>query len=251
MTPEEYNIDWLLHDDSEYLDESILPFVTELVRTFQEKHGLVVDGKCGPTTQAAIQKAFEERARPPQLPAQKPTSDIVDDIYLPANYLPIHSSWTSGKRRQPVGGVVWHYSDTDGGTAENMAKRRFKAFNPKTDRYASWHVSIEKDGTVIQMAPFDVICWHAGGTDTRKIPGLGWANQTCIGIELIGRGDAFPPVQVVEAMNLLRAIVKTYGIKREFAMLEHSKISPHDRKDPGPLWMKDYANHILDSAYAP
>jgi len=46
-----------------------------------------------------------------------------------------------------------------------------------------------------------------------------------------------------------RMLVQTYAIQRQFAMLEHSKIDPTRRDDPGPVWVSQYAAGVLDAAY--
>lgn len=163
-------------------------------------------------------------------------------------YAPMHSSWRYAKLSTPHGdplAIVAHTSATNPGTARGMAKRRTV---PKTkdDRPASWHISVEADGSVIQMASCEVGTWHAAG----QIKGAGPANRVSVGIELIGwEKGPWPEAQVQGACRVWRAIVQSYGIKRGLAMVPHAVIDPDRRSDPGKPWMRDHAERVLDFAY--
>lgn len=161
--------------------------------------------------------------------------------------MPMHPSWRySGLKTasgEPVA-VTWHYTATDAGTALAMARRRTQP-RSADDRAASWHLSIETYGGIVQMAPLTVGCWHAAG----DIPGLGAANRMSVGIELVGHGRAFPGAQVLDAARVLSAIVQRYRIERRWAMVEHATIDPARRSDPGPIWMTKHAPRVLAYAY--
>lgn len=161
-----------------------------------------------------------------------------------------HPSWYSGLMVSAPKAIVAHYSATNAGTAVNMAKRRTEK-RTATDRAASWHLSIDSvgDRPIVQMAPFKARCWHAGGPGSKPIPLVGRANLFSVGIELIGHGDAFTAQQVINAARVWRALVRAYKIPAELAMIEHSKLSPHDRKDPGPIWMQKHAPGVLEHAF--
>ena len=143
-----------------------------------------------------------------------------------------------------------HYTATDPGTAVAMAKNRQRARTP-ADRAASWHLTIDADGSVVQMITLNRVAWHAGSDTAKPIPGVGSANNNSIGIELVGRGDVFPSSQVAAACKVWRAIVRAYGIQREHAMITHQSIDPTRRSDPGPVWTSQHAGMVLDFAYAP
>lgn len=175
----------------------------------------------------------------------------------------IDPSWHYASLRTPKsepGGIVWHYSATNPGTAMNMARRRVQPWHEFAREWRlhektpvpqnSWHLSIEDDGRIIQMAPLKVGCWHAGSNTAKSIPGLGWANYTTVGIELIGYGKVFPEQQVRAACRVARAIVDAYGIDKRFAMVTHQSIDPSRRSDPGPVWMKNHAERVLAYAFA-
>jgi N-acetyl-anhydromuramyl-L-alanine amidase AmpD len=164
-------------------------------------------------------------------------------------HVPMHTSWGYSSLSTPSGtpqAIVAHVSATNHGTAISMAKRRVVP-RKAGDRPASWHVSIEGDGAVVQMASCLAGTWHAGG----KIDGLGDGNRCSIGIELIGweRGP-FPDAQVIGAARVWSAIVGRYGIPRDRAMIEHATIAPGRRTDPGKHWMRRHAEAVLEYAYA-
>ena len=159
----------------------------------------------------------------------------------------MHPSWRYGSLWTPTGkpiAIVCHYTATPPGTGAAMAKRRQAPF-AKGDRAASWHLSIEADGSVIQMAPLDVGCWHAVGL----IRGLGAANRVSVGIELVGFGKAFPETQVAAACRVWRAIVRAYPMPRAQAAIGHVDIDPARRSDPGPVWIRQHRDRVLDWAY--
>lgn len=165
-------------------------------------------------------------------------------------HVPSHPSWYYPRLSTPHGdpvAIVAHASATAPGTAIGMARRRTRP-RTKDDRAASWHLSIEADGSIVQMASAEVGCWHAIGS----IKGAGPANRVAVGIELIGyeRGP-WPDAQVIGAARAWRALVQSYGIARRFAMVPHAVIDPDRRSDPGKLFMRDHAPSVVDYALAP
>lgn len=167
-------------------------------------------------------------------------------------------AWLSTPDHEPKA-VVAHYSATNLGTAISMAKRRQqpwsefaaahrKSYPGKPVPQNSWHLSIEETH-VVQMAPLTSGCWHAGSSTAKQIPGVGWANRTAVGIELIGHGQVFPSGQVELACAVWRAITRAYGIPRELAMITHQSIDPTRRSDPGKVWMREHAPRVLAHAY--
>lgn len=162
--------------------------------------------------------------------------------------MPSHPSWYYPKLSTPHGdplAIVAHASATNPGTGVVMARNRMKA-RVSTDRAASWHASVEAD-SIVQMAPFHVGCWHAIG----NIKGVGAANRTSIGIEMVGwEKGPWPEAQIGQAARLWRALVQSYGIQRQFAMVPHAIIDPDRRSDPGAPFMKTWAPQILDFAFS-
>jgi N-acetylmuramoyl-L-alanine amidase len=213
--------------------------ITALVRHWQTMHvPLDVDGAAGPATIASIEAALRPAA----------SAHWLSD----ATAMPIHQSWFGGPLAagKPLA-IVAHYTATDPGTGVNMATRRQRQFGADPDdRAASWHVTIETDGSVIQMIPLDHVAWHAGSDTAKPIPGVGWANSNTVGIELVGYGKSFPEAQVTAACRVWREIVQMYGIPRAHAMVTHQSIDPTRREDPGPVWLAQHATRVLNAAYA-
>lgn len=215
--------------------------VTTLVRYWQAGHGLDPDGMAGPRTITSL------------APTGAITIDAEGWMSGPGvTVIAAHPSWygqalAGGAPR----GLVAHYSATDFGTAIAMAKRRTRRFGlDPDDRAASWHVSIEGDGAIVQMVPLTRAAYHAGGPTAQPVPGLGSANYTCNGIELVGWGKVFPAAQVAAGRTVWRAIAQHYGIAREHAMITHQSIDPTRREDPGPVWMREHAPGVLAFAFA-
>jgi N-acetyl-anhydromuramyl-L-alanine amidase AmpD len=163
-------------------------------------------------------------------------------------HIPSHPSWYYQRLTTHDGkpdAIVAHASATRVGTAISMAKRRAVP-RTKEDRAASWHISIEPH-LIVQQAPLTAGCWHAVG----NIKGVGSANRTSNGIELVGfEKGPWPPEQVDQAKRVWRAIVQHYDIPRDVAMVPHAIIDPERRSDPGKPWMSQHAKAVLDYAYA-
>lgn len=229
--------------------------ITELVMHWQETHaGLIVDGKAG--VRQTIPSIVNAIARRTPEPSGFGDGIAVMDSWLvgpDVTRIDAHESWYGGPLAtgKPLG-VVAHYTATNAGTAINMATRRARQFGQDPDdRLASWHITIETDGSIVVMIPMNHTAWHAGSPTAKLVPGLGNgnANANTVGIELVGFGKEFSPAQVTAASQVWRALVKHYGIAREFAMITHHSIDPTQREDPGPVWMSQHADNVLDFAY--
>jgi len=233
--PDSYNA-------SQLAGHALLPsHITTLVRYWQAGHGLEADGLAGPRTITSLAPVGAVR--------------IDADGWLSGpgvTVIAAHPSWYGAELVHATpAGIVAHYTATDPGTAIAMAHRRARKFGlDPADRAASWHISIEADGAIVQMVPLTHTAWHAGGPNAHPVPGLGHANYTTVGIELVGWGKAFPAAQVAAARTVWRAIVQRYGISRAYAMITHQSIDPVDREDPGPVWMGQHAAGVLAFAYA-
>jgi N-acetylmuramoyl-L-alanine amidase CwlA len=170
-------------------------------------------------------------------------------------HMPMHESYCPRllhtKDHNPLA-LVMHETATPPGTGKNMAKRRQKKFNKATDRQSSWHITVEQDGSIIQMAPFNRVCWHAGSKTDRAIPGCGFANDVAVGLERVGyEDDTFiPALQQLSIKEFVRAFVRHYGTKREHTLVGHKWIDPTRKRDPGPAWDKVQTS-VLDYAFRP
>ena len=139
--------------------------------------------------------------------------------------------------------------------------------NPKVR--ASAHVIIDRDGSITQLIPFNIIAWHAGSSYYKGRTGF---NKYSIGVEMVNSGylkksgniyrawygEAFNPSEVIEAIhrnqstpkfwhvytpeqidaayNLVQLLIDTYGIK---FILGHEEIAPKRKTDPGPAFPLD------------
>lgn len=215
--------------------------ITKLVESYQRSHNLVIDGKAGPKTRASLD------------PVRRLGPMSVDDQgWLSGTGVTIaraDDSWSYSRLRTPTGKpttIVAHYTATNHGSGMNMAKRRMRPYRQGIDRPASWHVTVEGDGEVIQMISMLRGAWHAGGG--QPLDGVS-PNRISVGIELVGHGDHFPEAQVEAACRVWKAIVDWAGIFRDRAMVEHSALDPRRRSDPGRVWMGQHAERVLDYAY--
>lgn len=147
--------------------------------------------------------------------------------------------------KKPIG-IVAHYTVTGCGTAIVMAKARQKP----PGRAASWHISIECDGSIVQMVSLLDGAWHAGGGKRLVVDGKRYRyNCSTVGIELVSKdGKQFPREQVFAAKRVWRAIVDEYDIPKDRAMIPHSDIISN-RSDPGPVWMNTHAPRVLAHAF--
>jgi hypothetical protein len=225
--------------------------VSELTKRFQQDHELPADGKCGPTTRAVLDLLRGKDRNPVPPTIKTPDIKISADGWMSGSgvaVMPIHASWYYAKLSTVDGNpkaIVAHYTATKHGTAINMARNRGHKLVKGVDREASWHVSIEGDGSILQMAPLLAGCWHAGGKTSKPIPGVGKANYTSVGIELVGYGDFFPEPQVLAACRVWYAIRSRYGIPADLCMITHQELDPTRKADPGKVWMTQHAPRVL------
>lgn len=163
--------------------------------------------------------------------------------------IPIHRSWyyaaLSTPGSQPIG-CMWHYTDTRGG-ARNMAERRTKPVHqrPEWMGLSSWHVTVDKDGHIYQMVPLTSGAWHCG----KGRVGGHRVNKALIGIELVGKGRAYPVEQVKGAERLLDAMVSWQQWERGQCVHEHRDFDPQRRSDCGPPWTDRHLPRILDRVF--
>ncbi|WP_300335927.1 N-acetylmuramoyl-L-alanine amidase [Accumulibacter sp.] len=131
---------------------------------------------------------------------------------------------------------------------------------------ASAHVVLGRDGRIVQLAPFNVVTWHAGVSQWAGLVGL---NSHSIGIEMDNAGllkrvgsqyqawfakvypddevtlaahrnggpvspwHAYTEVQIERAIELAELLVDHYGLQD---VLGHEDIAPGRKVDPGPAF---------------
>lgn len=159
--------------------------------------------------------------------------------------------------------LVIHY--TGGSSAESSVRHLCK----KTAK-ASAHLVIGRDGKFFQLAPFNIITWHAGRSSWKGRDGL---NKYSIGIELDNAGEltdngngkfiswfnrayasdevfsgtqrnrtassfwhAYTEEQLEKAFDVCELICEHYNIKE---IVGHEEIAPARKSDPGPAFPLD------------
>jgi N-acetylmuramoyl-L-alanine amidase len=136
--------------------------------------------------------------------------------------------------------------------------------NPESK--ASAHLVLARDGTITQLAPFNVKTWHAGLSHWDGLSGL---NSYSIGIEMDNAGPlkkvgdkyqawfgtlytedevvlakhklddesrwwhAYTEVQIQKALELAQLLVRRYDLKD---VVGHEDIAPDRKRDPGPAF---------------
>ncbi len=105
---------------------------------------------------------------------------------------------------------------------------------------ASAHVVIGRDGTVIQLVPFNKVAWHAGLSRWESLVGM---NQYSIGIELDnagrvykradGKWQTYSSVQLEVARDVAALIMAEYKL---VDVVGHDDIAPGRKNDPGPAF---------------
>lgn len=131
---------------------------------------------------------------------------------------------------------------------------------------ASAHLVIGRDGEVTQLAPFNVVTWHAGRSRWQGLRGM---NQHSIGIEIDNAGEVtggpgewrtwferlipdqdvivathqfddapsgwhrYTEAQIEATVAASAAIAETYKLED---VLGHDDISPDRKRDPGPAF---------------
>jgi N-acetyl-anhydromuramyl-L-alanine amidase AmpD len=165
-------------------------------------------------------------------------------------HVPSHPSWFDGPfASEKPKAIVWHYTATKYGTGMNMAKRRARAFSevkkedPKL-HVGSWHVTICRDGSIIQQVPLTHMAWHAGGKQRLNLPRLGHPNQHSIGIEQEGYGTEWPEEMIVAACRVTKAICDWAPMTKTRAGFGHRDCNKV-KEDPGQLWYDAVLPRIL------
>jgi N-acetyl-anhydromuramyl-L-alanine amidase AmpD len=163
--------------------------------------------------------------------------------------LKAHPTWYYSDARFYANAIMAHYTATDAGTAKTMAQRRMRPRAPD-DHVTSWHITIDQQGVIWQMVPVTKGAWHCASE--RRVEcrdgAMRQVNRCAVGIELEGHGDVFTEAQVQAACEVWRVLVRVLDIPQERAMLQHSAFSDN-RRDPGPVWMREHAQVVLDYAF--
>jgi N-acetylmuramoyl-L-alanine amidase len=165
--------------------------------------------------------------------------------------------------------IVDHF--TGGASAESSA-----AWLCDRRAAASAHVVVDRDGSIIQLVPFNVRAWHAGVSTWR---GRANCNTYSIGIEIANYGlltkrmdgtfvsasgatiapgmvverknkrgihgfwEVYPPAQLAALDDLHRALIEAYPSIRE--AVGHEDIAPGRKIDPGPAFPLERYDNLV------
>jgi len=157
--------------------------------------------------------------------------------------------------------VVLHY--TAGRSLDSSVQ---SLCTQKPQGNASAHIVLGRDGRIVQLAPFNVVTWHAGVSQWNGLNGL---NHHAIGIEMDNAGllhhegerfvswfgkdypanevlvaahrhvgdpqpwHAYTEVQIARALELCELLVAHYGLDD---VLGHEDIARGRKTDPGPAF---------------
>jgi len=157
--------------------------------------------------------------------------------------------------------LVMHYT---AGSSAASAITTLTAHKPSGN--ASAHLVLARDGAITQLAPFNVVTWHAGISQWDGVVGL---NNASIGIEIDNAGalsavgrkyltwygcevpadqvllaahrhggpvrpwHAYTPEQIERCLELVELLVRRYGLQD---VLGHDDIARGRKLDPGPAF---------------
>jgi N-acetylmuramoyl-L-alanine amidase len=164
--------------------------------------------------------------------------------------------------------LVFHY--TAGKSAQSSIDW---LTNPEAK--ASAHLILARDGSICQLAPFNVKTWHAGVSNWDGVSGL---NSCSIGIEMDNAGplkkvgdkyqawfgtlygedqviyakhrfddesrwwQAYTEVQIQRALELAQLLVRHYDLKD---VVGHEDIAPERKRDPGPAFPLEHVRAMV------
>ena len=196
---------------------------------------------------------------------------ITDHILIGNNNKPVDFQPTPNKGGKFTAQyLVMHY------TAATEARGSISWFLSKQAQ-ASAHLLIDRDGTITQFAPFNIITWHAGASQWNGLIGM---NKFSIGIELVNGGrlaksgiawicavdkktvadsdviiarhkndsiesgwQTYTEIQLQTAVEVAALLVKTYELKD---VVGHEDIAPLRKSDPGPAFpMSSFRSRVM------
>jgi len=109
----------------------------------------------------------------------------------------------------------------------------------------SAHACIFRDGSVVQLVPFDRRAWHAGES---RFAGRERCNDFSIGIELEGCDTLqFEDSQYAALAGLAAAIGRRYPAIGRERIVGHSDIAPGRKTDPGPHFDWQRLMRLMDA----
>lgn len=143
-------------------------------------------------------------------------------------------NWNERPAGAKVSAVVIHADASGSAAASASWCCAPKSVNPNP---VSYHLIVERDGTVHHLVPPAKRAWHAG---VSALDGVGNVNDFSIGVCLSNRQDGkerFTVTQYQVAAALVASFLLTYNIPLERVVGHESIALPFGRKhDPGNLF---------------
>lgn len=249
------------------------PATKAAVEAFQASHGLTADGLVNAPTLRALQAA--------PVPPAAATAPSASGAFTVKNHLllrggvavPFKATPNKGGRMTPDE-LVMHYTGSS-----SYASAVSWLTNPAAK--ASAHLVIGAAGEITQLAPFNVVTWHAGQS---SFNGRSNYNAFSIGIELVNAGllartgaggfierlggksvpagkvilaahkngggeqpwAAYDPCQLAVAIAVAQALHAAYRFRD---IVGHDDIAPLRKSDPGPAFpMSSFESRVRGRA---
>jgi N-acetyl-anhydromuramyl-L-alanine amidase AmpD len=147
-----------------------------------------------------------------------------------------------GGVRRVTSHVVWHA--TAGGSVDSSVQWMNRDLTPTHPGKASYHLLVERDGTVTAHTPITHVAYHAG-VSAWPWPDGAALNHRSIGIAFANRqhGPTHPAfervteAQIVRAVDLVRWLVVAHGyaaLRQPHAHVRHRDVAPTRRADVTP-----------------
>jgi N-acetyl-anhydromuramyl-L-alanine amidase AmpD len=140
-----------------------------------------------------------------------------------------------GLRTYAVSLIVMH--TTEGGSGRST----IEYLNTTTDKTASYHYIIERDGTILRMLRPNMVAYHAGdsawpspikATPTNQKPNGGRSvNRVSVGISWANQGEPLTDAQLESALWLCGVLCKDYGVLVD-SVRGHYEVAPGRKTDP-------------------
>jgi N-acetyl-anhydromuramyl-L-alanine amidase AmpD len=148
--------------------------------------------------------------------------------------------------------IVWH-STRSRMTAEEVVGY----LNTTTERNASYHYLLDRDGLIWRMCPVELCAWHAGdsafphpipgdGTEDCKPNGGRSVNAISLGFAFCTmdkEGEQPTALQIESALWLAKVYMRRYDLPPSLNVA-HKEVSPGRKTDPIGLDMNDWRAQI-------
>ena len=147
------------------------------------------------------------------------------------------AKWHGGPFPAKPSMLVMHINDGD------TFASSIEYLNTTTDKKASYHYGIEKDGRILRMTSPDLVAWHAGDSawphpvpatpDNPDRPNGGASvNKRAVGICWASHGEAITDAQIESGLWLCNLYLRANDIPIDMVR-GHEEVSPGRKTDPG------------------